>query len=135
MSTTGLAVFDETVHKTNTWLKEISQTLGSDRHRAYQALRAVLLCLRDRLTIDEATHLGARLASGWKSREDPLARRLPRPGGNTPRWRTDRTQGRNVRGVPRPGKTCHSGRGQRRDPRLPQEIRTLWPQVISTLAL
>jgi uncharacterized protein (DUF2267 family) len=61
MSTTGLAVFDETVQKTNSWLKEIAQTLGSDRHRAYQALRAVLHCLRDRLTINEAAQLGDQL--------------------------------------------------------------------------
>jgi uncharacterized protein (DUF2267 family) len=58
MSATGLPVFDETVQKTNTWLKEIAQALGSDRHRAYQALRAVLHRLRDRLTVDEAAHLG-----------------------------------------------------------------------------
>jgi uncharacterized protein (DUF2267 family) len=55
------AVFDETVQKTNLWLKEIAQALGSDRHRAYQALRAVLHCLRDRLTIDEAAQLGDQL--------------------------------------------------------------------------
>jgi uncharacterized protein (DUF2267 family) len=61
MSATGLAAFDETIQKTNTWIKEISQTLGSDRRRAYQALRAVLHCLRDRLTIDEAAQLGDQL--------------------------------------------------------------------------
>jgi uncharacterized protein (DUF2267 family) len=61
MSATGLAVFDETVQKTNSWLKDISQALGSDRHRAYQALRAVLHCLRDRLTIYEATQLDDQL--------------------------------------------------------------------------
>jgi uncharacterized protein (DUF2267 family) len=49
MSLTGLEVFDETLHKTNTWLKEIEQELGPGRRRAYQALRAVLHCLRDRL--------------------------------------------------------------------------------------
>jgi uncharacterized protein (DUF2267 family) len=61
MSATGLAVFDETVHKTNAWLKEIAQDLGADRHRAYQALRAVLHCLRDRLTVGEAAQLGDQL--------------------------------------------------------------------------
>jgi uncharacterized protein (DUF2267 family) len=61
MSATGLAVFDETVQKTNEWLKEIAQAFGSDRHRAYQALRAVLHCLRDRLTINEAAQLGDQL--------------------------------------------------------------------------
>lgn len=58
MNTTGLEVFDETVQKTNAWLKGISEALGSDRHRAYQALRAVLHCLRDRLTVEEAAQLG-----------------------------------------------------------------------------
>jgi uncharacterized protein (DUF2267 family) len=61
MSATGLEVFDETVHKTNRWLKEIEQALGSDRHRAYQALRAVLHCLRDRLTVNEAAQLADQL--------------------------------------------------------------------------
>jgi uncharacterized protein (DUF2267 family) len=61
MSATGVEVFDETLHKTNIWLKEIMASLGPDRHRAYQALRAVLHTLRDRLTIDEAAHLGDQL--------------------------------------------------------------------------
>jgi uncharacterized protein (DUF2267 family) len=61
MSMTGLEVFDETVHKSNRWLKEIDEVLGSDRHQAYQALRAVLHCLRDRLTVNEAAQLGDQL--------------------------------------------------------------------------
>jgi uncharacterized protein (DUF2267 family) len=61
VSTTGLEVFDETLHKTNTWLKEIATALGLDRHGAYQVLRAVLHCLRDRLTINEAAQLGDQL--------------------------------------------------------------------------
>ena len=61
MSLTGLDVFDEPVHKTNTWLKEIAKALGLDRHGAYQVLRAVLHVLRDRLTIDEAAQLGDQL--------------------------------------------------------------------------
>jgi uncharacterized protein (DUF2267 family) len=54
-------VFDETLHKTNTWLKEIAQALNLDRHGAYQVLRAVLHCLRDRLPINEAGQLGDQL--------------------------------------------------------------------------
>jgi uncharacterized protein (DUF2267 family) len=57
VSATGLQVFDETLHKTNTWLKEIAQALELDRHGAYQILRAVLHGLRDRLTINEAAQL------------------------------------------------------------------------------
>lgn len=61
MSATGLAVFDETVQKTNAWLKDIAESLSSDRHHAYQALRAALHALRDRLTIEETAQLGAQL--------------------------------------------------------------------------
>lgn len=61
MSASGLAVFDDTLQKTNTWLKEISEELGPDRQRSYQAMRAVLHTLRDRLTVDQAAHLGEQL--------------------------------------------------------------------------
>jgi uncharacterized protein (DUF2267 family) len=61
MSSTGLEVFDETLHKTNTWLKEIAEPLTLDRHGAYQVLRAVLHCLRHRLPINEAAQLGDQL--------------------------------------------------------------------------
>jgi uncharacterized protein (DUF2267 family) len=61
MSTTGLEVFDKTLQTTNTWLKEIGDQIGPDRHRCYQALRAVLFTLRDRLTPDESAHLAAQL--------------------------------------------------------------------------
>ena len=61
MSATGLPIFDETIQKTNTWLNEIAQVLDCDRHHAYQALRAVLHCLRDRLTVNEAAQLGDQL--------------------------------------------------------------------------
>ncbi|MFO8010759.1 MAG: DUF2267 domain-containing protein [Dehalococcoidia bacterium] len=62
MSTTGLSVFDNTLHKTNIYLNDIMRELGSEnRHEAYIALRAVLHALRDRLTVEEATDLGAQL--------------------------------------------------------------------------
>jgi uncharacterized protein (DUF2267 family) len=61
MTTTGLEVFDKTVQTTNIWLKEIGEQIGPDRQRCYQALRAVLFSLRDRLTPDEAAHLAAQL--------------------------------------------------------------------------
>jgi hypothetical protein len=36
MSSTGLKIVDETLQKTNVWLKEIEQVCGPDRQRAYQ---------------------------------------------------------------------------------------------------
>jgi len=64
MSATGLEVFDTTLHKTNSWLKELMQELHwQDRRKAYLALKATLHALRDRLTLDEAAQLGAQLPS------------------------------------------------------------------------
>jgi uncharacterized protein (DUF2267 family) len=141
MSATGLAVFDETLHKTNTWLKEIAEELDSDRHRAYQALRGVLHCLRDRLTIEEAAHLGDQLPmlvrgfyyEGWRpvgkpekirSREDfldPVAGNIP----HSPIDPEDATRAV-FRVLER-----HVTSGEISDVihELPQGIRGLWPQM------
>ncbi len=62
MSMTGLDVFDNTVQKSNRWLKEIMEELGwGNRHRAYHALRATLHALRDHLSIEEVVQLAAQL--------------------------------------------------------------------------
>jgi uncharacterized protein (DUF2267 family) len=62
MSRTGLAVFDSTLQVTNGWLNEVMEELGmEDRHRAFQAMRAVLHAIRDRLTVAETADLGAQL--------------------------------------------------------------------------
>lgn len=54
------AVFAAAVQQTNEWLKALVGTRGIvDEHIAYGALRAVLQRLRDRLTVEEATDLGA----------------------------------------------------------------------------
>ena len=75
MSTTGLSQFDETLHLTNSWLKDIMEALGwEDRNAAYRALRTTLHAIRDYLTVDDGAHLAAQLPlmikgifyDGWK---------------------------------------------------------------------
>jgi uncharacterized protein (DUF2267 family) len=62
MAATGLDVFDRSVQKSNEWLKDLMERLGSDDRRdAYRVLRAYFHLLRDRLTVDEAAQLAAQL--------------------------------------------------------------------------
>ncbi|WP_301176661.1 DUF2267 domain-containing protein [Actinomadura geliboluensis] len=64
MGATGFGTFDKTIDKTNRVLKEIEHAHGwskEQRNMSYDALRAVLHALRDRLTVDECAHLAAQL--------------------------------------------------------------------------
>lgn len=62
MSAKEMEIFGNTLQKTHLWLDDLMAELGwQDRHKAYLALRAVLHTLRDRLTVEEAAHLGAQL--------------------------------------------------------------------------
>jgi uncharacterized protein (DUF2267 family) len=61
MSESHVAVLDHTIQETNRWLKAVADELHfQDRHHAYNALRAVLHALRDRLPPEVAVHLGAQ---------------------------------------------------------------------------
>ncbi len=80
MSTTGLAVFDRTVHESHEWLQDLMYEMTwADRQLAYKGLRAILQSLRDRLTPEEAVRLGAQLPilirgfyyEGWKISDTP----------------------------------------------------------------
>ncbi|GAA0561505.1 DUF2267 domain-containing protein [Actinomadura livida] len=64
MGATGFPTFDKTIDKTNHVLKVIEHAYGwskEQRNVSYDALRAVLHALRDRLTVDECAHLAAQL--------------------------------------------------------------------------
>jgi uncharacterized protein (DUF2267 family) len=141
MSSTGLEVFDETLHKTNTWLKEIAQVLGPDRHRAYHALRAVLHCLRDRLTVDEAAQLGDQLPmlvrgiyyEAWHPAGKPEKIRtreefLARISTHLPKARPINAEDAARAVFQVLEKHVTAGEIQDVVQVMPQEIRTLWPR-------
>jgi uncharacterized protein (DUF2267 family) len=61
MATTGLEVFDKTLHTTNLWLDEINAEIGPDRHLAWHVLGAVLRSIRDEMQVEQSAHFGAQL--------------------------------------------------------------------------
>ncbi len=86
MGDTRVPALDHTVQQTNIWLKTLGEELHvEDRHVAYVALRAVLHVLRDRLTPEQAVHLGAQLPllvrglyyDGWRLAAKPANERQP----------------------------------------------------------
>ncbi|MEO6098624.1 MAG: DUF2267 domain-containing protein [Fibrobacteria bacterium] len=59
---TGIDAIEKTLQKTNQWIRELDAELGwNDPHFAFQALRAVLHHLRDRLPLATVAHLGDQL--------------------------------------------------------------------------
>jgi uncharacterized protein (DUF2267 family) len=62
MKFTGLEVFDSTIQRTNSWLKDLMQELNwSDRRKTYLALRCALHALRDHMSVPDAVFLGEQL--------------------------------------------------------------------------
>jgi uncharacterized protein (DUF2267 family) len=62
MSATNVTALDHTVQETNVWLKAVEEELQlENRQQAYNALRAVLHGLRDRVPPEVAIKLGAQL--------------------------------------------------------------------------
>ena len=74
--------FDHAIHEGNLWLRKIEERLQVEGEgQAYEALRATLHALRDRLMPEDAVHLSAQLPivvrglyfEGWKMSRTPTA--------------------------------------------------------------
>src|SRR5574341_130268 len=85
MSNTIMDVFGASLQKTQVWFNDLMSELGWEEkpQKAYLALRTALHALRDRLTVEEAVHLGAQLPilirgvyyEGWKLTGKPVKER------------------------------------------------------------
>ena len=78
--TKGPRIFDSSLQTANLWLKAVEdRLLCEDRHAAYEALRAVLHVLRDRLPLETVLGLSAQcpmlirglLLEGWRPQDGP----------------------------------------------------------------
>ena len=142
MTMTGLRVFDETLHTTNTWLHEITARLGwDDRQRGYRLLRLSLHAIRDRLPVVEAAHLSAQLPllirgiffEGWQPARTPSkARSIPEFLASVSDGFSDdadfdaESAFREVISVMK----MHVSKGEMEDVRraMPEEIKPLWDE-------
>ncbi len=145
MATTGLEVFDKTLHTTNQWLDEICAEIGPDKHLAWHVLGAVLRSIRDELLIGQSAHLAAQLPLlvrgayfdqyrpaaqpvAERSQEDFIARIRQELAGCRP-VRPDLAATAVMRTLNR-----HITEGQVKKARdaLPKGIRALWPEPEQT---
>lgn len=81
MTLSNIPSLNRSVHKTQIWLKELSEHAHlENEQQAYSVLRAVLHALRDRLTVDEAANFAAQLPmivrgvyyEGWRPSAAPI---------------------------------------------------------------
>jgi uncharacterized protein (DUF2267 family) len=84
MTVNEISAFQSTLQTTNAWLSELAAEMGrDDSQQTYRVLRAVLMALRDRMTVEEATDFGAQLPTlirgfyyeGWNPSKTPTGER------------------------------------------------------------
>lgn len=140
MTVDTVSVFEHTIEITHTWLHDLMERLGwQDKHRAYMALRAVLHALRDRLSVNDASHLAAQLPmlirgfyyEGYHPADKPLAERKKSEFlAHVAAECTDesRNDGRVTQAVFQVlAKHITPGEVEKIKGALPAEIRSLWP--------
>jgi uncharacterized protein (DUF2267 family) len=77
--TTRVGSLDSTIQKTNEWLAELSELMGTDPETAYDALRGTLTTVRDLLAVEEAAQFAAEMPmlirgvyfTGWSPSNAP----------------------------------------------------------------
>ena len=138
----GLSVFDTTVQQSEIWVNDVAERLPPcNRHQAYEALRATLHALRDRLPMTGALGLSAQLPmllrgvylEGWRPNDGPS-------GEHSVQAFADKVDSHLPRGFPRaPNEVADavfkviaahvdSGEARKIAAQLPEPLRALWPQ-------
>ncbi|WP_203418988.1 DUF2267 domain-containing protein [Lyngbya aestuarii] len=147
---TGIATFDRTLEQTHTWVNDIAKILECEnKEQIFQGLRVTLHKLRDRLTVEEATHLGAQfpvLLTGfyyedWKPATNPDQTRsqgkfLDSIEQQLPAWESTNISIENlVRAVFNViSSRVSAGEVKQVINMMPTEIKQLWPQPMQAEA-
>jgi uncharacterized protein (DUF2267 family) len=141
MSAAGLPTFDETVQLSNVWLNELMAAVAwDDKQRAYRLLRATLHALRDRLSTQEAVHLGAQLPmlirglyyDGWRIRDATSTERTKKAFLGHIEAAFEQDPNSDTEGLVREvfrllARRISKGEIEDVQQMLPPEVRALWP--------